>query len=610
MTIPQRSAPPDWTGRVSQLDYAFQPIVHIHTGVTYGFEALLRNTESCGFSSISAFVDAASRAGVLHQVDMELRRTAVEKFARLLKKRTRLFFNLDARIFDSADYQPGDTLAILDAHGLPQDAVCFEISRRRGGRRIAEAVRAYRERGFRIAIDDFGAGPSGFDLLYHCEPDIIKIHRFLITGIDEDARKRLFVESITDVAHRLGVRVVAVGVETKSAYIACREAGVDMIQGDLVQKPVVGQEWLRTKFQKIHLLGQAEERRRGGGDDGRLIRAQIEKVSPVYRDEGIFEVFKRFKDNKDRTFYPVLGRDGEPLGIVREKSFKDYAYSRYGNELLQNPAFGKTIDRFISRFPVVDIRTPAEQILEVYARNSDLEGIIIVDSLKYAGVLSAPALLKILNEKNLGAARELNPVSGLPANAAVYEHLSAALTDTAGRYLLVWLDITHFKAYNARYGYQQGDRVLRLFSELLRRVADEKSAFAGHIGGDDFYLGISDVPAESVRASIAGIIERFARDVESFYDAVAVKTRAIVVREGDGKLRRYPLLTAAAAAIELPAGRLRVHTPAEINRIVEETLVTARSRPDGVAMVRIKAAHRGHPSHRTPNDPDAVREAG
>ena len=85
-----------WLTRLSKLDYAFQPIVNIHTGNAFGFEALLRCWEAAGFDSIGDVFDCAYQDGVLHQVDLFLRRKAIGKFAEFKGHRhIKLFYNLD-----------------------------------------------------------------------------------------------------------------------------------------------------------------------------------------------------------------------------------------------------------------------------------------------------------------------------------------------------------------------------------------------------------------------------------------------------------------------------------------------------------------------------------
>ncbi len=106
---------PRWLHAIETIDFAFQPIVNIHTGACYGYEALLRNhmeaTTTLGVEpSIGAIFDSAYLSNVLHQVDLALREKAVEKFAKIgWHRRMKLFFNLDNRVLSSSDYQTGRT---------------------------------------------------------------------------------------------------------------------------------------------------------------------------------------------------------------------------------------------------------------------------------------------------------------------------------------------------------------------------------------------------------------------------------------------------------------------------------------------------------------------
>lgn len=103
-----------WVECLSRIDFAFQPIVNIHTGVCYGCEALLRNYEEAGFRSIDDFFDQAYRDRALYSVDLCLREKAVKKFSTLKwNRQTKLFINLDNRVLDSENYKSGNTVNIL-----------------------------------------------------------------------------------------------------------------------------------------------------------------------------------------------------------------------------------------------------------------------------------------------------------------------------------------------------------------------------------------------------------------------------------------------------------------------------------------------------------------
>jgi len=586
MTILQNTT---WSHRLANIDFAFQPIVNIHTGVCYGYEALLRNYKVSGFMSVSELFDHAHTEKALPQVEMLLRKKAIKKFADLLKQeKMKLFFNTDARVLNAETSQDA-TVAVLKQYSLTGESLCFEISGKNkpdNFDEMAGILKTYRSQGVKIAIDGYGMGGVDLHTLYFIEPDFIKVDRFFIKDIEKDSKKKLFVSNIVEVAHYLGSTVVAVGVETKEEYHVCRDIGCDMIQGYLVQAPEEKWTWLRTQYQRIHLLSQTHREKKSDGDQ-ELINAEIEKIEPVLNETDIFEVFKRFKQKKEVSFFPVINKNGEPLGIIRENSFKDYAYSRFGNELLQNPAFGKTIDKFIGKFPIADIRTPTEKILEIYSRNEHIEGILIVDKMKYAGFLSAASLLKVLNEKNLSAAKDQNPLSKLPGNTLIYEYISKAVRDTKSGYLFVYFDFENFKSYNDKYGFRQGDRVILLFSDMLKKVFKSSDSFIAHAGGDDFFMGFSQASSDKIFRDVKTLLKSFHRDVESFYDPVSIKKGYIISWKGEGKMESVPLLKANAVILELPAERTQVFSVSEIAQFAVQLRQKAKDSEDKVCQANL-----------------------
>ena len=114
---------------VSSLEYAFQPIVSIHTGICFAHEALLRNCEKTGYESIHALFDAAHNEAMLLKVDSWLKEKAIEKFSRIEgHDKLKLFFNLDNRVLALPEYSIDRTSETLRQFGLHPEALCFELS--------------------------------------------------------------------------------------------------------------------------------------------------------------------------------------------------------------------------------------------------------------------------------------------------------------------------------------------------------------------------------------------------------------------------------------------------------------------------------------------------
>ncbi|TAN53450.1 MAG: EAL domain-containing protein, partial [Rhodospirillales bacterium] len=254
-----------WTDILERLDFAFQPIVNIHTGYCCGYEALLRNTAEAGFASIGDFFDCCHAQGVLPGIEGALLSKAVGKFADLPgAAKLRLFLNVDNRTL-GAQAAVDPLKAVLKEMELPETCVTFEISERHPFSSIGDptaVIRDLKRDAFKIAIDDFGIGFSGLQLLYLAEPEYLKIDRFFITGIATDAKKKLFLTHMVNVAHVLGIEVIAEGVESEQEFFSCKDIGCDLVQGFMVQRPSRETEQLRTNYPHIEELSRRERRQK------------------------------------------------------------------------------------------------------------------------------------------------------------------------------------------------------------------------------------------------------------------------------------------------------------------------------------------------------------
>ena len=579
-----------WVRRLAVLDHAFQPIVNIHTGNTFGAEALVRGVEKAGFSSIDDLFDTAWRDGVLHQVDMVLREKALAKFARFRRQaEVKLFYNLDNRLFDAGDYSPGSTMGILEKYGYAREDLCFELSEKHPFSEKADMsalVAAYRAQGFNIAADDCGTGFSGLQLLYYTEPDYIKIDRFFIRNMDNDPKKRLVVSTIVSFAHLMGSRVLAEGVETLEEYTMCKKIGCDMVQGYFVQHPTRDLAALQKRYNGIRELTRMD-RRRGPAKDRSLVSSELKYIEPMASNTDIITLFERFRKEEGTSYIPIVSPQEIPLGVVRDTAFKEYIFSKFGRQLLENPSFGKDISRFITRIPVADIHTSVEKLIEIYTRHNNSEGLIMTDDDKYVGFLSANALLKLTNEKNLTLARNQNPLTRLPGNIMIHEYFSHALSDFVTGYHLIYFDFDRFKPFNDTYGFRNGDRLILRFAELLKAAGMGEDRFVGHVGGDDFFMGVRNGQGAELLAEIRCLARTFKKDAESFYDKDAMEKGYILARDRGGEPARIPLITVSAAVLELPPSPDRECSIETAGNIIARLKKQAKASGDGLAFAGI-----------------------
>lgn len=263
-------------------------------------------------------------------------------------------------------------------------------------------------------------------------------------------------------------------------------------------------------------------------------------------------LFDFFRKNPARTFIPVVNAACEPLGIIRERSLKEYAFSKFGRDLLKNPSSRLTVETFIVGCPVAKTDTTVDSLLEIVSLEPEGEGVILTEQQHYAGFLSAQALLKLVHERNIASAQELNPLTKLPGNNRISSHIEQVTAGGSGGHVLCYFDIDHFKPFNDHYGFRRGDRVIQLLADLLKAQSSHGHFFVGHIGGDDFFAGFEFANGEDrrrVASIVETLIQRFAADAASLYDPEDRRQGYIHAIGRDGQARKYPLLNVSCAVI-------------------------------------------------------------
>ncbi|WP_456085513.1 EAL domain-containing protein [Microvirga roseola] len=219
---------------------AFHPIVDIGRGAVWGYEALVRGLEGQSAGFILDQVDDDRQ----YRFDQACRVKAIEMAGRLFPRDgdTRLSINF----MPNAVYEPSacirTSLETARCVGFDTRRIMFEFAeneRMTDTGHVARIVAEYRRLGFVTAIDDFGAGHAGLNLLAGFQPDIIKIDMELIRGIAGSAARRAIVSGIMVMARALDVTVIAEGIETPEELSVLREAGIELFQGYLFARPAV-----------------------------------------------------------------------------------------------------------------------------------------------------------------------------------------------------------------------------------------------------------------------------------------------------------------------------------------------------------------------------------
>lgn len=212
---------------------AYHPIVDPRRRVVYGHEALLRSREP-SLPHPGAVLDAAERLDALDALGRAIRDRAAHPVATSPESGF-LFVNLHVR--DLMD----PTLTSEDAPlSRVAERVVLEITERAALDEVGDVrgkIATLREMGYRIAVDDLGAGYAGLTSFAQLEPEVVKLDMSLIRGIDQSATKQKVVRSMTSLCKDMGMLVVAEGVETPSECETLVAIGCDLLQGFLFARP-------------------------------------------------------------------------------------------------------------------------------------------------------------------------------------------------------------------------------------------------------------------------------------------------------------------------------------------------------------------------------------
>jgi len=219
-----------------------QPIVSVTRQAIIGMETLSRGIDAGGdmISPLRLF-QRATREGMIIPLDRLCRRRALESFAPVQQQCLDKFIsiNLDSSIIDQGIVGSGHVRDLVRTLCIDPHRVVIEIieSRVNDLNALASFVAIHKAYGFMIALDDFGSGHSNMERIPIIKPDILKLDRMIISGIDREYYKQEVVKSLVRLAKKIGALVIAEGVEREEEVLACLEFGVDMFQGFYFARP-------------------------------------------------------------------------------------------------------------------------------------------------------------------------------------------------------------------------------------------------------------------------------------------------------------------------------------------------------------------------------------
>ena len=219
----------------SNVRTVFHPIVRLADRQPVGFEALTRPVGACAFDSVEEMFAFAEATDLVTDFERLCRNTALRS-ARRLPAGGLLFLNASARAVEDPDWAGGAVERLLSESGRSPADVVVEITERLAVARhdaFSKIVRGFKQRGYRVAIDDMGSGHASLQSLAALEPDFLKFDASLVRDIHRSAIKRGLLESLRALGGKIHARVIAEGIEQEEELQSLIGLGIELGQGFL-----------------------------------------------------------------------------------------------------------------------------------------------------------------------------------------------------------------------------------------------------------------------------------------------------------------------------------------------------------------------------------------
>lgn len=538
------------------LQGVFQPIVSLGEAVVHAHEGLIRGPAGTSFHSPEVLLQGAAAESCMPLFEVECIKTILAQW-RTLQQPGRLFVNISAStlvfllrsrgskalldFLSECTMAPRNLVLELTEHERVTDMTAF-----------AEVAAQVHATGVALALDDFGDGRSSLRLWSQIKPEVVKIDKYFTRDISVHADKLKTLQALQQLAEVFDSTLVAEGIETENDLRVLRDLGIPLGQGYFLGRPQAlpvarpnDETMALLHDRRVAVMPQAARKH----SRGTLRRLSYLSAPTIGVDTCNDELARMFLQNPDLHAMPVL-EGARPVGIVNRVHFmNEYAKLYYREVWGRKPCTGhvnfapRVIERSHRIDELVGILTSQDQR---YLH----DGFIVTENGRYLGLGRGEELVRSVTESRIEAARHANPLTFLPGNIPISQHMQRLLHKGAS-FVACYADLNHFKPFNDHYGYWRGDEMIRLFARLAEAHCDAQCDFLGHVGGDDFVLLFQ---SSDWRSRCERLASTFAQQARTLFDAQAQMRGGIEAEDRFGVPRFFPCTSVSIGAVVVAAG--------------------------------------------------------
>lgn len=531
-----------------QVTSYFQPIVDLVGCDIYGYEMLARDSQG-KFTPLEMF-EQAKLYNYEWEFEKECRIAAINRIKSLSTHYSDKFFflNVSPYIFNSSEFMSGFTVNYIKECGINHRKIVLEITETasiENYENFEKLVGHYVEQGFKIAIDDFGAGHSGLTTLVAMAPHIMKIDMEIIRDIDKKPYKQKLLKTLCNFASDVGSHILAEGIETYEELETVFRMGVRYVQGYFLGRPSINAEVLSNE--QLRMIKNLTSRYKLSSiSTSKFLKDII--IKPDVFNVGeltCWELDSFFKRNQ-LVDHVVLTENSYPLLLITRQMFYKMMSGRFGFSLRYNHRVEDVFNRDYLVFKQsVDLLTIKKIALNRCGSDA-FDPVIIVDETGlFVGTITMKMLIERAIDLEIFNATDQNPLTQLPGNGSIKNYLNQLSCDKP--FTVIYIDIDHFKEFNDSYGFSCGDDMILMLANILKeqKMVQRDNMFLGHIGGDDFIIIADKIIGDTV---LEKICREFDQKKIELFNEDDINNNSYTSRDRKGNEVNCPLTTISVAA--------------------------------------------------------------
>lgn len=540
-----------------RLTVLFQPIIDLANSSIIGYEGQIRGPSDDLLHSPVRLYRLAKQAGRLLDLENLCCQLTVDSFAEL-KLQGILFLRLNVDVFLEHKFKEIQLAHVVEKAGIDPQRIVVSLCVRNpydvsNPNLLPKIISRYIELGYKVALEDQGEMFSMLQSTPEIYPSCVKINRHLIQDIDKDPVKVQLIKSLLETAANSGFITMAEGIETRGELLLARELGISLGQGSFISRASRKPARL-TPREICNVLASSDA---GGSSHANHehngINAIMEKAPVFSLENNNEEVFQVFEQNPQLSVVAVTNNK-LPVGLINRSVFINRIARPYQRELYGK----KSCSTFMDPEPLIVDRNISIQALSRLLAEDQRHvslGFIFTENGHYLGVGTSQNLIHEITEMQIQSARYANPLTGLPGNAPIDDHIDTLLAGDEP-FCVCYFDLDNFKPFNDVYGFSMGDAMIQMTAKVINEQCDPEIDFVGHIGGDDF-IALFRSPDWEERCR--GMLKQFGVDVMSFFNPHDVERGGYVTENRRGEKEFHNLTSLSVGAVPIKANVFKSH---------------------------------------------------